>query len=256
VAEQTLRSFFQNTLDQRRALGASFDTWGEPWSLSGQLLDHYEASRCAFDPSSSADEAFRAFVEIYDELKGKNWQVFRPFRPEQDCWPSRQIFETINREFSEFSWRGPINLLTFPTRGARHGLQSSLSKMRGIKPNRGYPHMTVSKFLHFYNPGLFPIYDNAVIWNKVFKRFRKDYRDFCFKASIPYDTEDETEAFLLNYMDWASSRLSVAHERFMQVFVEWLGEQPGADLHRRPFDPASLYATAFEITAIGAVGAR
>jgi hypothetical protein len=257
VAEQTLRSFFQTTQNQRRALGAFFDTWGGPWSLSEQLLDHYEASRCAFDPSWSADRAFRAFVEIYDELKGSNWQVFRPFSPER-CWSSQQIFETIHREFSEFSWRGPINLLTFPTSGDRHRLQSSLSKMRGIKPNRGYPHMTVSKFLHFYNPGLFPIYDNAVIWEKVFRRFKDDFRGFCFSSSIPYDKviNDDNEAFLLHYVAWASSLLSGAHEKFMQVFVDWLGEQPGADLHLRMFDPASLYATAFEITAIGAAGTR
>jgi hypothetical protein len=258
MAEQTLLSFFQTTQDQRRALSAFFDTWGGPWSLSEQLLDHYEASRCAFDPPSSADKAFQAFVEIYDELKGPNWQVFRPFSPERDCWPPQQIFETINREFSEFSWRGPINLLTLPKSGARHRLQSSLSKMRGIKPNSGYPHMTVSKFLHFFNPGLFPIYDNAVIWERVFRRFRNDFREFCVSSSIPYEKaiNDDTEAFLIYYIDWASSVLSGAHETFMKVFVDWLGEQPGADLHLRMFDPASLCATAFEIAAIGAAGGR
>jgi hypothetical protein len=47
--------------------------------------------------------------------------------------------------------------------------------------------MTVSKFLHFYNPGLFPIYDNAVIWDKVLRRFRNDFRDFCISANIPYE---------------------------------------------------------------------
>ena len=32
--------------------------------------------------------------------------------------------------------------------------------------------MPVSKFLHFYNPGLFPIYDTEMIFNKVLKRFK------------------------------------------------------------------------------------
>jgi len=97
-----------------------------------------------------------------------------------------------------------------------------------------------------------------VIWEKVFRRFKTDFRDFCFNSSIPYDKaiNDDTEAFLLHYVEWASSLLSGAHETCMQVFVDWLGEQPGADLHLRMFDPASLYATAFEITAIGAAGAR
>jgi hypothetical protein len=38
----------------------------------------------------------------------------------------------------------------------------------------------------------------------------------------------------------------------MSVFVDWLGRQPGAELHRRSFDPFTLYATAFEFTVIGA----
>jgi len=61
---------------------------------------------------------------------------------------------------------------------------------------------------------------------------------------------------MLYYMDWASSLLSAAHDKFMQIFADWLGKQPGANLPRRTFAPASLYATAFEITAIGAAGAR
>ena len=257
MSEQTLRSHFETELQQRRALDAFFHAWEGTWSVSTQLLDYYEASRCAFDPSSSADEAFRDFEKIYDELKGPNWQVFRPSSPERDCWPPRRIFETIKREFPEFSWGGPVNLLIFPRSGTRPLLESCLAKMQGIKPKRGYPHMTVSKFLHFYNPGLFPIYDNKLIWEKVFKRFRNDFRGFCASVDIPYDRaiNDDTATFLLYYMDWASSLLSVAHGTFMQVFIDWLGKQPAAELHKRRFDPTSLYATAFEITAIGATEA-
>lgn len=90
-----------------------------------------------------------------------------------------KLFETIKGEFPEFSWGGSINLLTLAKSGARARLESRLAKMQGIKPKKSYPHMTVSKFLHFYNPGLFPIYDNKVIWEGVFKRFRNDFRVFC-----------------------------------------------------------------------------
>lgn len=62
--------------------------------------------------------------------------------------------------------------------------------------------------------------------------------------------------FLPCYMRWASSLLAVAHGRFMQVFIDWLDEQPGTALPgRRRFDVATLYATAFEFTAIGAAAA-
>jgi hypothetical protein len=66
-------------------------------------------------------------------------------------------------------------------------------------------------------------------------------------------SNDDTASFLLYYMRWASSLLSAAHGTFMQVFVEWLEEQPGVELRQWRFDAATLYAAAFEFTAIGAV---
>lgn len=247
----TLRNYFESEFQQRRALDAvALDGWLSP---SGNL-DLYDASRCAFDPASNADEAFRDFEKIYAELAGSNWQVFRPCSPERDCWPPQRIFETIKREFSDFSWSSSVNLLTFLKSGDRHRLESRLATMQGIKPKKGYPHMAVSKFLHFYNPALFPIYDNAVIWEKVFTRFRTDFEDFCRSADIPFNLaiNDDTPLFLVYYMDWASSLLSAAHGAFMPVFVDWLAGQPAAELRQRKFDPTTLYATAFEFTAIGA----
>ena len=132
------------------------------------------------------------------------------------------------------------------------------TKMQGIKPKRGYPTMAVSKFLHFYNPSLFPIYDSEAIWEGVFMgRFRNDFREFCRTADIPYEAviQQGTATFLRAYMDWASSLLSFAHGSFMQVFVEWLEGQPGVGLRQLTFDASTLYATAFEFTAIGATAA-
>ena len=50
--------------------------------------------------------------------------------------------------------------------------------------------------------------------------------------------------------------MSVAHSGFMQVFADWLGEQRGANLSRRKFDLKTLYARAFEYTAVGTVQAE
>ena len=129
--------------------------------------------------------------------------------------------------------------------------------MQGIEPKRGYPLMTVSKFLHFYNPALFPIYDNEVIWKRVGNgRFKSDFREFCDRERIPNsivgDSAEDTAAFVRYYMIWASSLLSVAHAGFMQVFKDWLGQQRGTNLLKRKFDPTMLYARAFEYTATGA----
>ena len=131
--------------------------------------------------------------------------------------------------------------------------------MKGIKPKKDYPLMVVSKFLHFYNPALFPIYDTRVIWEKVLDGcFNSDFRDFCDRENLPYHRfrKEDTVDFLPAYMRFANSLLSEAHGRFMQVFVEWLAEQPGTDLSRRKFDPKTLYARAFEYTVVGAAQAE
>jgi|SRR5271157_4855718 len=248
---QSLRSYFVNDQEQRSALGALGDFF-DP-----RELDLYDASWCAFDPSSSAGEALRHFNKIYDELASPRWNVFRSPQSGASRWPPQKAFDTINREFAEFSWRGPVNLLNFPKSGTGLRLESCLAKMQGIKQKKGYPLMTVSKFLHFYNPALFPIYDYEVIWKKVCNgRFKNDFREFCYRERIPNnivgDNAEDTAAFLRYYMIWASSLLSLAHAGFMQVFSDWLARQPGTDLPKRRFDPTGLYARAFEYTAIGA----
>lgn len=249
---QTLRSYFQTEVQQRRALDAFFVAWEGFWQVS-RSLDLYEASLSAFNSPPNTDEALRYFGEIDAELAGY-WQAFRPW-PREACWPAHQILDTIKLEFQEFSWVGPVNLLTFWKPQTALRLQSCLAKMQGIKPNKGYPIMTVSKYLHFYNPALFPIYDTYVIWNKVCNGcFRSDFREFCHGESLPYHrfTNEDTVDFLPSYMRWANSLLSAAHPGFMQVFTDWLATQPGANLSKRKFDPMTLYATAFEFTATGA----
>jgi hypothetical protein len=114
--------------------------------------------------------------------------------------------------------------------------------------------MTVSKFLHFYNPSLFPIFDTAVVWNKVCNgRFKDDYREFGEREQIPREVwfGDSTLKFIPYYMRWAKSLLSTAHPRFMLVFAEWF-EHRCFGLVSKQLDLTTLYATAFECTVIGA----
>ena len=98
-----------------------------------------------------------------------------------------------------------------------------------------------------------------MIYDKVFNGyFKSDFRDFCDRETLPYRVfmNEDTVDFYPAYMRWASSFLSVAHGSFMQVFTDWLAEQPGADLSRRKFDPTTLDARAFEYTAVGAAKAQ
>jgi hypothetical protein len=252
--EQALRHYFETEVGQRRALGAvAHEGWLNP---SGNLV-LYEASKVAFDPLSARPLALWEFEKIYHELSGIDWQVFRSSNPNATHWDSRQTFNFISGEFKDFSWRAPVNLKNFRTIDTGQ-LESALKRMEGIKSNKDYPLMTVSKFLHFFNPALFPIYDTKVIRERVFSRFLPDFKEFCLNNAISYELANAgtTATFMLHYMNWASNLLAYAHENFMNVFVEWLDKQPGTDLSRRSFDVKTLYATAFEFIAIGAASVQ
>lgn len=213
-------------------------------------LNLYDASKLAFDPRSNEDDALEYFKLIYNELASPRWNVFRHPRKGAHRWSPSEVFDTIKREFAEFQWGGVINLVTFQEGQAElhDRLKSRLRTMREIKEKAGYPHMTVSKFLHFYNPELFPIYDEAVIWCTVLDGcFQRDFAVFCGSGR-----NDDTEAFLVHYIGWASSLLSSMHQNFMEVFVDWLNSQPNTALSSRRFDATTLYARAFEYTIIGA----
>jgi hypothetical protein len=244
----TLRDYFGQT-DQVLVL----DKYGrfacaKDWTVR-EKMDMYDDSRRAFDPTAPD---LKSFESIYRHLQG--WQVFRGSSPDF-CWSPSKIFETTKMEFAQFAWGGPVTLANLMSSGKKEELLSSLTKMRDIKPNSGYPIMAVSKFLHFYNPALFPIYDNMVIWEHVFKRFNSEFRQFCLKERLGYDI-GFTALFLRNYICWASSLVAAAHPMFMETFVRWLDKQPGADLSKRKFDASTLCATAFEFTAIGAAEAE
>ena len=162
-----IRKYFE--LDgQRRALDgySRFARGRNHWSVH-EKLELYEASRLAFDPTAPKDTALRIFTnEIYNNLESY-WQVFRTRLPGTH-WTPQQTFDTIKREFSHFAWDSSVTLLNLTTQD-KASLLSCLVKMEKIKPHRDYPIMAVSKFLHFYNPALFPIYDTEVIWKKCLR---------------------------------------------------------------------------------------
>jgi len=116
--------------------------------------------------------------------------------------------------------------------------------------------MAVSKFLHFYNPSLFPIFDTEVIWGRVFHCFRNEYRSFCSGAGL--DHRADGASFLQNYMRWGGFLLSAAGPEYMSHFIDWLREELPPKQFKRLGEPLleRLYATAFELTAIGAAVAE
>src|SRR5438105_4125679 len=121
--------------------------------------------------------------------------------------------------------------------------------------------MVTSKFLHFFNPMLFPIYDDAIIWQKVCweesktkvrAAFRSDYEEFCLKHG--FVPKDMTAKFNLNYTLWASELVRNADKHFMNEFATWFQQQVSdrQDKYGLLDEINQYYAIAFEFTAIGA----
>lgn len=245
--------YFETEDGEIRALEAcrSF-LGGKDWAVSARLK-LYDASRYAFNPNCPTGDDLGWFRKIYDDLvlpaPAGGWGIAR--NASGPLWSAEKTLHTIKHEFSSCSWSKGVALMNFRNVSIQPPLVSSLEKMRTFKPVAHWPVMAVSKVLHFYNPELFPIYDNEVICNKVLRRFKNEFREFCMASSPPYDFGD-TPIFYRNYMFWGASLLASAHPRFMDVFAEWLAKQPGVDLSKRQFDVSRLFATAYEYVIIGA----
>lgn len=263
VAEKRIEDYFQRE-DQRHALDKYAEvSKARGWWVS-QKVSMYQDSHKGFDVAEPQFESFNRVFKILKGEFGRGFGVFRGIPRATDCkhWSAQRIWETIKKEFARFTWDGSVTLQTLLGDGNYMELLKPLEAMKGIKFKKDYPVMAVSKFLHFYNPGLFPIYDGVEIWKwGLRKRFDGDYRRFLKSAGLqPAPETFDTPQFLLNYMCWASHLISSAWEGFMEVFVDWLYVQVDREKHAGVPSPdmpsrerlGTLFATAFEFTAIGA----
>lgn len=248
-----LRTYFEDRSAQIRSLDACRNFLGEKgWPLEARLR-LYDYSRSAFHQGIPPSEALISFGRMYDELvlpaPAGGWGVAR--NAQRPLWTADKAFETIRREFAGFAWGGSLTLANIRTSDTKGPLLSSINALKDIKPITGYPVMAVSKFLHPYNPELFPIYDNEVIANRVIPRFRNDFRAFCHSEGLS-DQVGNIPEFYISYIFWGASLLQCASAQFMEGFAQWFGKQSRLNLAQRPLDACRLYATAFELTIIGA----
>jgi hypothetical protein len=217
------------------------------WPLSHKA-EMYRLSSDAFATADSSDQNFEAFKEIYDKLRGY-WQVFRNA---QSYWSAKEIFDVLTKEFGHFSRQSDVTLASFG-QSERESLVTALPRLAGLKQVKsgGYPFMPVAKFLHFFNPRLFPIYDTAVICNIVFKAFKDDWSGFIEQERLK---DDQGCPWLANYVLWAARLVKAGDQLLMNQFATWFGNRlsskdPNAQL---PADLDKYYAAAFEFVAIGA----
>lgn len=145
-------------------IDAAFQKHGEVyasqkrWSIAHHVECWHRAA-WAFEPGGAAD-----FQWLYDQLR-TGWQVFRSKHPSH--WSSEQTSSAMAG--LDPAWRGR-RLATLGPADAP-GVLGVLAAMAGIKQVKaGTSVVAVSKFLHFWNPGLFVIVDDAMMWRWVFAR--------------------------------------------------------------------------------------
>jgi hypothetical protein len=217
------------------------------WPLTHKL-DLYNRAKVAFGAGKESQaERREAFEEIYENLR-RFWQVFRPGGSH---WTSAQIFEALVATMAPYSRVAGATLLRLEPTG-HDALITALERLRPLKTMISYPGMAVSKFLHFFNPSLFPIYDNRVIENGALKRFKLDYETFLSSSSLT--SSRYRDVYLLRYSAWARSLILAGGSGLMTLFAKWFCEQVSG--HPDPqtvcADVNQYYATAYEFIVVGA----
>lgn len=228
---------------------------GANWPIRHKL-DLYNHAKAAFVLDIPVGQKLEHFSNIYSSLKNY-WKVFRGC---PSYWSEAKVFQMLVAECQPFAQTSSVSLQTLklPSRECTVILES-LRKFRNLKQTKYYPWMPVSKFIHFYNPALFPIYDYAVMWQQVLNGvFQGDWYGWCLKRGIEpleIDAESESSAkFNVHYSVFAAEAIQQSDSRFMDVFAEWFKSQVGS--HPDPYgvlnDIHRYFATAFEFVAIGA----
>jgi hypothetical protein len=120
-------------------------------------LECWGRAKSAFD-----DHSFPDFEWLYGQLK-RRWQAFRNAR--STPWSARRTFDHL----AGLGQRWRRSALRDMTDADVPGCWRILKSMTGLKPlTYGPSVVAISKFLHFWNPRLFVIVDDAVVWRWVF----------------------------------------------------------------------------------------
>ncbi|KAA0215784.1 MAG: hypothetical protein DYG94_06465 [Leptolyngbya sp. PLA3] len=104
------------------------------------------------------------FDWLYDQLRGQ-WQAFR--RRGGDPWTADQTFDQLAGLDKRYR---VLKLSQLDARADLEGCWMVIKAMSGIKPTKSPSVVAISKFLHFWNPRLFVIVDDAVMWQRVLSR--------------------------------------------------------------------------------------
>lgn len=245
-----LAEFYQSA-DVERALTRYRETVPSTWHAAGRL-ELYRSAHLAFGENASRGERLSEFCAIYEALR-RHWQVFRGAAG----WPAEKGFGVLTTECQPCGRQSGLTLRTLVPEAHTGVIRACLDCLGPIKPTKSYPTvypaMAALKFLHFFNPGLFPLYDTAYVWNRVMHgAFRQDYTSFCERRGFHWN--QWSVQLCVQYVLWASEVMQSADAECMPRFARWLTSQaPDPSALEPPLQEIEhYYAAAFEVVAIGA----
>ncbi len=234
---------YEEALDQFASFARKQD-----WRMSYRA-ELYEHAQEAFDLELPLERRQAAFVKVYNGLD-RNFGVFR--NSTGGHWDVDRIFKGLTEDCKPVG-RGSGRTLALLRNDAKdlYALEDSIHDLAGIKKISEYPHMPASKFLHFYNPKLFPIYDRQVIWEQVLcGPFKSEWQGVCRRMGIIF--AERSGKFNISYTRWAAENIQKADPSFMPYFAAWFCKEAQIGADTLP-GLESYYATAFEFVAIGAM---
>lgn len=205
--ETIRRAFAQHELNYHRT---------NQWPV-GDHVRCWEHARAAFEEDSPA-----ALESLFTHLRGY-WQVFRSAT--MPVWSTEKIRTHLRGLPVEWRTKRLSQLRDEDLRG----LAGIVNGMTGMKPIKYPPSIVaISKVLHFFNPRLFPIVDDAIIWRYVLKhrwlwRPIKQERDRIAPIvglDMPVGTACDVLSFIA-IMRWAS-KLIAANPDIMTEFAPYV----------------------------------
>jgi len=187
-----------------------------PWDkwLIGEKVWLYACCAASLDHNNQ-----NTFECVFNWLKS-HWQVFRP-KSDQDHWQSERIWDELIALNTEFPQSRQLTLLSISCEDIPM-LRECIERLTGIKKNALTPIMAISKFLHFYNPRLFPIFDGAFIRKQVLKIFTEEWSGFDFHYDLTQFKDNNEIRDYIKYIFWASSLLKKTDDQFAGVVSDFL----------------------------------
>jgi hypothetical protein len=250
-----LISIFSSPIYINRALELYDEHYSTNWQPQTKL-DLYNQMTSALTPGLAEGDALKFFRPVYETLWMK-WKLYR-----EGClshWEATEALQHLTEISQYCDIESGLTLASLVVDTSLDSLLPIFDAFSGIKRQSSgdYPWVAASKFLHVFNPRLFPIYDISVIWNVALNgRFKEDYVQFCRRTNAR--PGERSARFNCTYTALAADLMQNSHSDLMPIFADWFQQSCSDDEDQNHLLDAidTYYATAFEIILIGATKLR